>query len=226
MASRKHSEFKTADELLLLFLAEPKRPKLIDLSGGQPDIIPEWPVRMMEALKRKNLDDQYFLWVDDNLSVYFPWEFLSDNDFTLMRTYKNFARVGCFKGFSGESFQENTRARPELLTRQIDIISRWVKLGVDTYGYITLTTSSLNGMRGSLRAFMNSVQNKVGHFFLLRTIPLEILKFTPTTARMRDAERKAMENQYSVLAAWMDEIDDRFSSKERNLPIYCVPTNN
>src|SRR5437667_3836159 len=114
-ADRQRSDFVTADDLLDLFLAEPNRPKIIDLSGGQPDIIPEWPVRMMEALKRKKLDDQYFLWLDDNLSVYYPWEFLGDNDFALMRTYKNFARVGCFKGFSGESFRENTRANPELL---------------------------------------------------------------------------------------------------------------
>src|SRR5437667_10357577 len=144
--------------------------------------------------------------MDDNRSVYYPCEFLNDTELDLMKNYRNFGRVGCFKGFSGDSFRENTRARPEMLSRQVDIMSRWVKLGVDTYGYITLTTSSLNGMRSSLRAFMTSVQKKVGHFFLLRTDPLEILKFTPTTVRMRDAEKQAMENQYSVLAAWMDEI--------------------
>ncbi len=69
-ASRRFSNFKTADELLDLFLAERNRPKLIDLSGGQPDIIPEWPIRMMEALRKRGLQDEYFLWMDDNLSVY------------------------------------------------------------------------------------------------------------------------------------------------------------
>jgi len=226
MASRKYSEFMTADELMALFLAEPVRPRVIDLSGGQPDIIPEWPVRMMESLKRRRLEHEYFLWMDDNLSVYYPWEFLSENDFGLIRSFRNFGRVGCFKGFSGESFRENTMARPELLDRQIDIISRWVNLGVDTYGYITLTTSSLNGMRDSLRKFMDSVQERVGHHFLLRTVPLEILRFTPTTTRMKATQQRAIENQYDVLATWMDELDNRFSDKERNLPVYAIPTDN
>lgn len=224
-ASRKYSDFKNADELLDLFLAEPRKPKTIDLSGGQPDIIPEWPVRMMEALKRRKLEDQYYLWMDDNLSTYFPWQFLSSSDFEVLKTYENFGRVGCFKGFSGESFQENTRASPEMLARQVDIISKWVNLGVDTYGYITLTTSSLNGMRNSLREFMNLVQERVGSYFLLRTIPLEILKFGPTTTRMKATEERAIENQYVVLAAWMDEIANRFSRGERELPIYKVPMN-
>lgn len=223
MASRKYSEFKTADELIELFLAETNRPRLIDLSGGQPDIIPEWPVRMMEGLQRRNLQDEYFLWMDDNLSVYYAWEFLTKTDFDRMKAYRSFGRVGCFKGFSGESFQENTRARPEILSRQIDILSRWVKLGVDTYGYITLTTSSLNGMRTSLREFMNSIQDRVSNSFLLRTIPLEIFKFTPTATRMKEEQERALENQYAVLSAWMDELDDRFSNEERKTPIYEVP---
>jgi len=222
-ASTKHSEFKTSDELLELFLKETNRPKLIDLSGGQPDIIPEWPVRMMEAMRRRSLQDEYFLWMDDNLSVYYPWELLNDSEFALMKTYRNFGRVGCFKGFSGDSFRENTRARPEILSRQIDIMSRWVKLGVDTYGYITLTTSSLNGMRNSLREFMNSIQDKVGHSFLLRTIPLEIFRFSPTVSRMKAIQERALENQNAVLAAWVDELDDRFSREERSTPIYEVP---
>ncbi len=140
-----------------------------------------------------------------------------------MKTYRNFGRVGCFKGFSGESFQENTRARPEILSRQIDIVSRWVKLGVDTYGYITLTSSSLNGMRNSLREFMSSIQERVSHSFLLRIVPLEILRFTPTATRMKAAQMRAIENQYTVLVAWMDELDNRFSANERKTPIYEVP---
>ena len=221
-ALRSWADFKTADELINLFLAEPNPPNTIDLSGGQPDIIPEWPIRMMEALQRRQLQDKHFLWLDDNLSVYYAWEYLSPADFELMRSYKNFGRVGCFKGFSKYSFYENTNASPDLFDRQIDIMSRWVKFGLDMYGYITLTCSDLNGMRSSLRHFIDSVQTKISHYFPLRTIPLQILPFSPTRSRMRDRETRAIENQYEVLSAWLDELDERYSRKERELPVYEV----
>jgi len=177
----------------------------------------------MEALLRKGLDHDYFLWMDDNLSLYYPWQYLSRTELDFMRSYANFGRVGCFKGYSPQTFQENTRARPEMLGRQIDILRKWTREGIDTYGYITLTTSSLDGMRNSLREFMDAIQSKIAHSFLLRIIPLEIREYTPTLKRMNSVHMKAIENQYSGLANWLDELDDRYSSKERGTPIYEIP---
>ena len=39
---RRYSEFKTAGELIDLYKLEPDAPQVIDLSGGQPDLVPEW----------------------------------------------------------------------------------------------------------------------------------------------------------------------------------------
>jgi uncharacterized Fe-S cluster-containing radical SAM superfamily protein len=222
-ALKGRSSFMSAGELIDLLLAEDDQARIIDLSGGQPDLIPEWPVRMMEALVDRKMQERFFLWLDDNLSVYYAWEFLKDSDLQLMKNFRNFGRVGCFKGFSGESFSENTMARPELLERQIDIMSRWVRTGLDMYGYITLTTSSLDGMREKLRAFMDSIQNNISHSFLLRTVPLEIFTFSPTATRMNPSHERALQNQYEVLSAWKDELDSRYSRPERERPIYSVP---
>ena len=216
------SSFMSAEELLDLFMMEKDPACVIDLSGGQPDLIPEWPVRMMEALTRRKLQDKFFLWLDDNLSVYYAWEFLQNSDFQTMKEFRNFGRVGCFKGFSAESFHENTMARPELLKRQVDIMSRWVRTGLDMYGYITLTTSSLDGMRGKLRVFMDGIQSDISHSFLLRTVPLEIFAFSTTVTRMNPSHEKALKNQYEVLSAWKDELDLRYSRTERGRPIYSV----
>jgi hypothetical protein len=213
----------SAGELLDLFLLEQNRPRIIDMSGGQPDLIPEWPVRMMKALMERKMQDEFFLWMDDNLSGYYAWDVLDDEDFSTIKNFKNFGRVGCFKGFSEISFSENTMALPELLHRQIDIMSRWVRTGLDMYGYITLTTSSLDGMRPSLRAFMDEVQSKVGHFFLLRTVPLEVFTFGPTAVRLNILREKALQNQRDVLSAWQDEIEARYSGTERHKAIYSVP---
>ena len=224
-ASRLSSDFKTADEILDLFLQENNRPYIIDLSGGQPDIIPEWPVRMMEALIRRNLADRLYLWLDDNLTTYNAWNYLTKMDFETMKNYKNFGRVGCFKGFSPDSFHENTMISPEIFKRQIDIMSRWVNLGLDMYGYITLTTSNLDNIKQNLKTFMDDVQNIIHPNFLLRIVPLKIDLFTPTFSRMSKKRQVSLFNQYEVLSLWKEELNNRYSKEEQNNPIYSIKIN-
>ena len=222
-AIQSRGSYLTADQILDIFLAEKNGIRVIDLSGGQPDIIPEWPVRMLESLARRHLEKEYFVWLDDNLSVYYAWHFLTQEELSMISRYRNFARVGCFKGFSPDSFSENTHARPELLQRQIDIMSRWVRQRVDSYGYITLTTRETAGMNQHLTRFIDEIQSRIGHFFPLRIVPLEIFPFTPMISRMGEAENRALQNQYEVLNAWKDEIQSRFSKSERALRIFEVP---
>jgi len=51
---------------------------MIDLSGGQPDLTPEWIPWMMEELNNRGLTDKVYLWSDDNLSNDYFWKYLSD----------------------------------------------------------------------------------------------------------------------------------------------------
>ena len=109
-ANPKFSEFKTADELIDLHLSEPERPAVIDLSGGQPDLLPEWGLWFVQALLRRNLQNSVYLWTDDNLSNDYLWRFLQPNEVKELVTFPNYGRVGCFKGFDAESFAFNTKA--------------------------------------------------------------------------------------------------------------------
>ncbi len=49
-ANLSHSSFLSASELIALYLNEVNRPMVIDLTGGQPDLVPEWVPWMMKAL--------------------------------------------------------------------------------------------------------------------------------------------------------------------------------
>ena len=69
-ADRQRSEWFTAVQLVELYTREPEdRPVVIDLSGGSPDLVPEWTPWMMRALKDAGLDRSTYLWTDDNLST-------------------------------------------------------------------------------------------------------------------------------------------------------------
>ena len=60
-------------------LSEQEAPPLvIDLTGGQPDITPEWVPWMMEALIDRGLSNHVYLWSDDNLSNDFFWKYLTE----------------------------------------------------------------------------------------------------------------------------------------------------
>jgi len=43
--------------------------KLIDLSGGNPELTPEWIFQMMQSLEKRELHDKTYLWSDDTLTM-------------------------------------------------------------------------------------------------------------------------------------------------------------
>ena len=112
----------SAEELVDLYLNEADRPVAIDLTGGSPDLTPEWPLWMMRALRARQLDQSVYLWSDDNLSTDYYWQFLSPEDREEIAQYRNYGRVACFKGYDADSFSFNTHAAPEAFDRQFDLM--------------------------------------------------------------------------------------------------------
>jgi uncharacterized Fe-S cluster-containing radical SAM superfamily protein len=134
-ADPRRAAWLSAGELMELYLAEPNRPPVIDLTGGQPDLVPEWVPWMMRELRLRGLEREIFLWSDDNLSNDYFWRFLDDADRELVAAYPMYGKVCCFKGFNGASFAFNTGAAPALFDRQFDLMARLLTLGMDLYAY-------------------------------------------------------------------------------------------
>jgi len=212
----------TADELLDLYIAEADRPVVIDLTGGSPDLTPEWVPWMMEALYRRGLDRNVYLWSDDNLSTDYLWRHLSTEQRQTMVAYTNYGRVACFKGFDEASFAFNTRAAPDSFDMQFELMKRLLALGIDCYGYATFTGEDGVGISAAMASFVDRLQ-LLDENLPLRTIPLHIDAFTPVKARLNDARRGALEVQDDAIAAWNEELERRFSTIERTRPITEVP---
>ena len=134
-ANPSQSAWFTADELLDLYQEQENPPRVIDLSGGQPDLTPEWVPWMMEALTKRGLEKDVYLWSDDNLSNDYFWHFLDDSQKAMVKEYVNYGRVCCFKGFDATSFAFNTKADPNLFDRQFELMKRFIELGIDLYAY-------------------------------------------------------------------------------------------
>jgi uncharacterized Fe-S cluster-containing radical SAM superfamily protein len=221
-ANPKHSDMLTPAELVDLYLGEPDPPSVIDLTGGQPDLVPEWVPWMMREIRRRGLEERVYLWSDDNLSNDYFWRHLSEEDRELIASYANYGRVCCFKGFDAESFGFNTFAEPALFDRQFELMGRLLSVGFDLYAYATFTTPSSEGVADSMRRFVDRLQ-ALDENLPLRTVPLEVRVFSPVGHRLDDVKSSALKHQRVAVEAWLREIEDRFSSDMRRLNISEVP---
>ena len=224
-ANLSHSSFLSPSELIDLYLSEVNRPIVIDLTGGQPDLVPEWVPWMMKELTDRGLADQVYLWSDDNLSNDYFWKYLSENERRVVSEYKNYGKVCCFKGFDRLSFEFNTGACMELFDRQFDLFAKHLKEGIDVYAYVTFTTPELAGIDLHMRNFVDRLQS-IHALLPLRVVPLEISRFSTTKSRMRSIHYSAIVNQVTAVTAWQNELAERFSSKQLSTPINEISCRN
>jgi uncharacterized Fe-S cluster-containing radical SAM superfamily protein len=224
-ANPKHAGWLTTDDLVDLYLSESNPPKVIDLTGGQPDLVPEWVPWMMQSLIRAGLHESTYLWSDDNLSTDYLWQFLNDEELELMCNYQNYGKVGCFKGFDSVSFSFNTNASSELFNQQFVLMHRLLSLGLDLYGYATFTTPDTNRIQDKMARFVDRLQ-EIDIHLPLRTIPLEIKIYKSNYERAIQIAPEAIMNQYKAADAWMEELSKRFTSDELKMDIFNVPIGN
>ena len=221
-ADPRHSDWFTSREMVDLFLAQASRPSVLDLSGGEPELTPEWVPWVLEELRRRDLDRDYYVWSDDNLSTDYFWKYLSPEQQELVVTYPNYGRVGCFKGIDEESFAYNTNASQDDFKLQFELMRRLIGSGMDVYAYVTFTTPDERDIHERVDRFVDRLQEIDPHM-PLRTVPLEIKVFTPVESRLNAAHAAALRIQWTVLEAWRRELDSRFSNALRSQSIVDVP---
>lgn len=220
-ANPRLASWVTADQLVDWYLRMPERPPVIDLSGGQPDLVPEWTAWTARALRDRGLDDQVYLWVDDNLSNDYFWRYLDDADRATLAGYRCYGRVGCFKGYDETSFVFNTGAAPELFARQFTLMRRHLADGTDCYGYATFTAPTTDDPAPAMTRFVDRLQD-VDENLPLRVVPLEVEVWGPVGPRMRSQHELALLHQHEAVRAWQHELDRRFTPAQRAVPVHQV----
>lgn len=223
-ADPNRSAWFTAKELVDLYRQIPDAPRIIDLSGGSPDLVPEWTPWMMRGLADAGLAETTYLWTDDNLSTTYLFDVLAPEDMALLRSYRNYGRVCCIKGFDPRSFAFNTRAAPHDYDRQFEVLRRVLELGLDVYGYVTLTSPHDDDVAQGVADLMDRLQ-AIDPNYPLRVIPLRIQVFTPVEQRLArdDMRERSLVVQEEAIAHWMSEIKRRFTADQRSVSITDIP---
>jgi uncharacterized Fe-S cluster-containing radical SAM superfamily protein len=213
-ANAARGQWLDAQTLVARYLAQPDPPPVIDLTGGQPDLVPEWILWMVDALENAGCADRPYLWSDDNLSTDYFWRYLSEIERERVVHYPRYGRVCCFKGFDQVSFAFNTGADPSLFARQFELFEPLFHAGLDLYAYATFTTPTPTGVNESVARFVDRLQS-ISERLPLRTVPLLVEVFSPVVGRLTGERRVALEHQWRAVEAWVRIMESRFSSMER-----------
>lgn len=217
----KYASLINCGQMIKLYLDQSNPPKVIDLTGGQPDLTPEWIPWMMETLINEGLENSVFLWSDDNLSNDFLWRFLDDEQLDLLSNYKMYCRVCCFKGFDDESFSLNTKANPALFKNQFELCKRLLSLGLDLYCYITLTSNTKSNFSVLIPKFLDNIQ-EINELLPLRIIPLRVKEYITIQSRLDESKRNLLDGQYLAIEIWQKELQKRFLASQLSLPITSI----
>jgi uncharacterized Fe-S cluster-containing radical SAM superfamily protein len=208
-ANPKTSSWLGAKELVDLYLRDQDHAPVLDLSGGQPELTPEWVLWVMTELKGRGLEDSVYLWSDDNLSTDYFWRYLSLAQQEFVAEYQNYGRVGCFKGFDEQSFAYNTATTSDVFERQFDLMRRYLTIGIDMYAYVTFTTPNRDRIREKMSRFVDRLR-ALNVNLPLRTVPLEVQTFSPVLPRLNAEHVEAIANQRFAVDAWQGELAKRF----------------
>lgn len=212
-ADEHYAKWFTAEELVSAYDGIVNRPKIIDISGGNPGLAPEWVVWMMRALEDRNLANTTYLWADDNLTVDFS-DGLTPQEQKYVATYPNFGKVGCFKGYDVDSFVFNTGSDETVFARQFEVMSTLVASGVDTYAYVTLTGPHSPNLKDDVARFVDRLSS-ISPNLPLRTVPLLIKQYTPVAYSMNAQRQDALKHQYKAAECWVSELERRFPTEQR-----------
>lgn len=221
-ASKCNARWFSVSDMIDLFQRDCERISVLDLSGGNPELVPEWIYSVMKELERRKISDKVYLWSDDTLTTDYFFEYLDKQQIEYIKNYKYYGKVCCFKGFDEHSFSFNTRLPDIYFEKQFESFERYYKLGLDLYGYVTFTTDDINDLEEKIAKFIERLR-KINLLLPLRVVPLKIAIFTPVQNRMTTKYFKAVENQKKVYAEWRRQLERLYDKTMLNKRICDVP---
>ena len=199
------SAWRTAAALVDEYLALEARPPILDLSGGSPDLAPEWIAWTLDAIEQRDAKATTFLWSDDNLSSDRLLRPESRAMLARIARAENYGKACCLKGYDPLSFAFNTRAEPEGFERQLAILSGYARTGLDMYVYLPLVGPPDPAGRRRIEDLAQRLA-AIRDDLPARTVPLFVASFGAMAHRMNAALDDSLKRQWELLAYWREIV--------------------
>ena len=214
------ARFFNAGELFQLHLEDECPPNVIDLSGGQPDLVPEWTLWMLEQADALGLRGKRLFWIDDALSTNYLYDILSADQLKFIATFQGVSRACCLKGFSQASFEYNTGLPGNGLDKQLIILKKHVAIGFDVFVYVTFTDDPRDTVDRDIELFVGRLR-EIHPLLPLRVVPLRVHPFSGAIRR-RPSAGIAMQNQFSVYRRWKSILLSIYGKEALDAPYESI----
>jgi len=213
-ANEEYGHYFSTNELMELYINNSlNETKIIDLSGGQPEMFPEWCINFAKSIDMYNLSGKVHLWLDDSLSSFNMWKYLSKDERKYLSTFPLHSRVCCLKGYNEESFVYNTNVSKHHFENQFKILEKLIKDGYDLYVYVSFTTPSISKeIENDIKIFIERLV-KIHPLLPLRTIPLKITLFSAMNRRLYSNYSLSLKYQKIVFNSWAEQLILKFGPK-------------
>ncbi len=180
--------------------------------------MPEWAVWTAEALRKRGLEDEVYLWSDDNLSTDLTSRTLTTAQWETLRSV-HYGKVCCIKGFDAESFAFNTGAHSDEFDQQFDRLAAYASRGVALYAYVTLTGPDPQSAAREVPILVERLEQAAAGI-TRRTVPLRIELFGPTLARRTKVDRDiALTTQEQAIRVWNDTVKSTSDADARGIEV-------
>lgn len=220
-ADRERSRLVPVSRMVDLFLNTPMSEPILDLSGGQPELVPEWALWSMQELDAQGLRGRVHVWVDDNLSGSYMERFCTREEIEYMASFPLHSRAGCFKGLDDQSIRANTASMGASLGLQLRVAEQLISRGFDTYFYLTLLGPFEAGARKAATSFVRRLK-EVHPLLPLRVVPLEIRNFRAVSERVGMAREDERLRQVEGLRAWEEALAEAYTAEQLRMPYESI----
>ncbi|OIK38745.1 hypothetical protein [Citrobacter portucalensis] len=204
------SIWMSAKDILDLALLEPIKPSVIDLSGGQPELVPEWCYWVMRKIENRGLLGELTVWTDDNLSCDFFWSKLNAEQRAYISKFPGHYRTVCIKGFDEKSFSFNSGAPHICFEKQLLILEKLIRENISLEIYITM----LDVPRPIVEA-TDAIDNLIDRLIRIspnlpfRVIPLRISSFGNLFTRATPNRLQSLGLQIERFSLWMERLEKK-----------------
>lgn len=224
LLNQEKTDYFSAEKIVDFFIEQRDIDKKINvesnvlrITGGEPFLIPEMILEILEELKNRNLDGEIFVWTETNIT---PLSFAKDiidweDILSKLSGYSNFAVHPCFHGTSDDDIEKITRREGITVDNLMGGLRSLINKDIDIYPTVGSNVCDPNKLHILFKKL----------FRLRKDIPLRValieydLNYTPLRNRLWDNK---LYSKFQSLRIWNDLLRHHYGLDYGIVPRHLV----
>jgi uncharacterized Fe-S cluster-containing radical SAM superfamily protein len=201
---------------------------ILRITGGEPFLVPELFMEILEELKKRNLNKSIFLWTETNLLPFIiPKDgkaIVTEEHLLRLSEHKNFCIYPCFHGLNEDNFREVTGQTIGTFEYLTDALKRLVDAHIDIYPTFGSNITSPS----NVEPFYERI-SRINELMPLRFCLIEYdLDYKPIRWRREKVpgfakEHERVYDRFQVIEKWDGLLRKRTGFKYGDIPRHLVP---